>query len=136
MATPTVCMANQLNVPKGSSKTFELTVKDGDGVRVDITGAKLWFCVREKPGCPVLIEKKNDLAGGSIAEIEVTDAVNGEARIYLSPSDTDKAPATPELLEIRQYLYDIWIELASGKRYQVVAPSILQLTKRICEIVP
>ena len=120
-----VVTPNQLCVPQGSSKTFCLSVKDEDGAPVDLTSAKVWFCVKEHPACSDSDIYKSSLNGP--AEVLITDPPNGVAQIYLTPSDTlDLAP--------KRYTYEVWVELISGKRYQVVPPSVFEITRTLCPV--
>jgi len=57
---------------------------------VDLTDAELRFTVRKKKTGDIVFQKKNTAAGGSDAEIEVTDAVNGEFTVYIASSDTEE----------------------------------------------
>ena len=93
---------------------------DEDNVSVDITGATVYFSVKEKAVCDsgdVSILK--ELSGD-----DLTDAANGNVLIELTPTDTD------ELLG--SYLYSIEIELLDERIY-TVAEGIVVFRKNIRE---
>jgi hypothetical protein len=51
----------------------------------------------------------------------------GIAEIYLVPADTQN-------LAVKQYLFDVWVILSSGKRHQVVKPSTFDLQPSVSSI--
>ncbi len=107
--------AQTIEVFKGQSKTWLLSVKeDPGGGPADLTGAKLYFTVRKTlDAVAAVIEKTSDV----ITEIEIlAPEIDGQARVFLSPSDTNN-------LTIGDYVYDMWLELASGRRYPIIDPS-------------
>ena len=60
-----------------------------------------------------LIQK--DSANGP-GEVELTDPTEGKAEIKFSPSDTTT-------MTVGEYLFDVWVVLASGARSPVILPS-------------
>jgi len=102
---------------RGDSRTFELTVTDENGV-VDLDGAEIRFTVKRSyvdPDSEAIIQKATaNVDGGGDEQILITDAPNGEAEIYLVPADTIG-------LEIPSYdLYqDVQVTMPSGKVYTV-----------------
>jgi len=105
---------NSIEVIRGTSKTFELTVRDDAGVVVDLTGSRIIFSVKTCPADPLpLIQKTTD----NVTQAEITVPREGKARIYLQPNDT-------QTLEALQYVFDVWVILTSGKRFAVVPSSI------------
>lgn len=110
----TLLPVNAVSVIRGSSKTLELTVTDDTDKVVDLTGATLYFSVK------TLIEDSHPLfqkRSTNVSEIEITKPRDGVARIYLSPADT-------QTLDPKEYVFDVWVVLASGKRYPVIEPSV------------
>lgn len=103
MATPTI------TIVRGDDHTVTLNVKDNTGAVKDITGARIRMTVDSRPD---QIAKDSD---NGITEVEFTDAVNGEAKIYLVPADT--AGTTQK--EIGVYQFDIEMQL-SGKTNTLV----------------
>lgn len=103
-----------LNFKKGESKDYTVTVTDELGSAVDLTGGRAKFTVKQTvDAVSADIEKDSDVGP---TEVELTDPANGQFVIKLVPSDTSSLTAG-------EYFYDIWVELASGKRYPVVCPS-------------
>ena len=101
-------------------RTLSVTANYEAGGAADLTGAKLWFTVKEKasdPDADALIEKRNTAAGGSDAEIKITNPTGGAAEVYLVPDDTD-------LMNPGIYSYDVQVTLADGKTYTIVRDRI------------
>lgn len=110
---------NAIRIIRGSSKTYELSVVDENDDPVDLTGARVLFTVkRDIVDTAPLIQKDSD-AGPTQVEI-MTPPKAGKARIYLSPSDTQR-------LEAVEYVFDSWIVLSSGKRHPVIPPSVFEI---------
>jgi hypothetical protein len=101
-------------------RTLSVTANYEDGSAADLTGAKMWFTVKEKasdPDTAALIEKRNTAAGGSDSEIKITNPTGGAAEVYIVPDDTDEI--NPGI-----YSYDVQVMLASGKTYTIVRDRI------------
>jgi hypothetical protein len=93
---------------RGETKTFVVVVRDEDGVVVPITGAAIYYSVKKNINDTELaIEKKNSVAGGADAQIEITDDVNGEYTIKLLASDSQEKDPGP-------YCYDSEVVLTNG----------------------
>lgn len=92
----------EIVVPKGStgvSYTFTLAL---NGVAINLTGKQLTFTVAPYAGAAMSFRKRNTAAGGSDAEIEVTDAVNGVCKVKFVAADTTSlAPGI--------YVCDMWM---------------------------
>jgi hypothetical protein len=113
----TILPENALVLVRGTSKTLELIITDADGKAVDITGAKIVMSVKvAATDAAPLIQKSSD----SITQAEVTVPREGKARIYLVPADT-------QTLAVKSYVFDVWLVLASGKRFAVVPPSAFEV---------
>lgn len=108
---------NSISVIQGTTKTLKLTVRDGDGEVVDLTNATIYFTVkkRECDETPLIFK-----SSASITQIEVTNPLDGTAKIFITPTDTAYLGAS-------KYKFDIVVELASGDRYVVVPPSIFEV---------
>lgn len=109
-----------IKVTRGESKTFLMTVRDSNKQPVDLTGGKVWFTVKNRvEDVGAIISKKNLAAGGVDGQILITLpqtlAAIGQAQIFLDPADT--AGLDPEA----SYWCDAWVQLTSGKRYQVLS---------------
>jgi len=109
--------ANTLTVIRGTSKTYELCVVDEANEPVDLTGATVYFTVKRCTSEETAVLQKTS---ANIAEIEIVTPKGGIARIYLTPTDTKS-------LDIREYVFDVWVRLASGKVYAVIPPSTLSV---------
>jgi hypothetical protein len=119
---------NTLSLYRGTSKTLKLRVTSksstGTLVPVDLTGSKLYFTVKVKicDSLP-LIQKTSDIGG----DIDIVEPRSGIAHIYLSPVDTYQDTK-------RQYVYDVWVVLTSGKRYPVIPPTVLEVLPAVTDI--
>jgi len=116
-----------LTILRGSSKTLEVTIRDANKELVNLDGSKIFFTLKRSIDSSSWLARKTS---DNIAEAEILTQSGdtlGKARIYLSPSDTiDATPA-------RDYEYDVWVELASGKRYPVIKPSQADLRRAVTE---
>lgn len=120
-----LALENSIDVVRGSTKIFELCVKDDHGDGVDITGSRVVFTVK----CRIedrenVIQKDSD---NGIAEIELTEPKIGKAKIKLNSSDTAN-------LELGKYVFDIWVVLPSGAKHLVVGPGDLVITAGVTVI--
>jgi hypothetical protein len=115
---------NALVLVRGASKTVELTIVGSDKKPVDLTGATLWFTVKERveDRDPLILKRSTDGA-----QIAITQPFSGKAEIYLFPGDTAK-------LEPQEYVFDVWVVLANGKRYPVIPPSTLAIVPSVTVI--
>lgn len=125
MTQPTLLApVNAVTVIRGSSKTFQLKVVDQLGKPVDLTGAALFFTVKEKLEDPYpLIQKKSS----DPTQILITNPKGGVAQIYLQPQDT----ANRDPIE---HVFDVWASLAGGKRYPVIPPSSFEIVAGVTMI--
>ena len=116
-----------LTILRGSSKTLLLTVKDSGKNLVDLTGAKVLFTIKRNiEAAAELVRKTTDEALEAVLLTQSGDTL-GQAHIFLTPSDTLTADPA------RDYVYDVWVELVSGKRYAVIVPSQLDLRRAVTE---
>lgn len=67
----------------GDNKLIDVTVVDGDGVAVDITGATIKWVLAKTAGDSALVTKTT---GDGIT---ITDAAAGKFRVTLVPADTE-----------------------------------------------
>jgi len=112
---------NTVEVTQGASKTLVLTVVDQNGDFVDLTGWKVYLTVRGSldDQTPLIVKTSADAT-----QIALPDPRNGTARIYILPADTAN-------LDRGDYLYDIWVETASGDRVPVVPVSIFRVVQGV-----
>lgn len=72
-------------ISRGDSKTYALTIKDGAGTPVDLTGlvgGAITFTVRTHPRAPVVIQKTIG------AGITITNGPGGVCQVKLEEADT------------------------------------------------
>jgi len=110
---------NTIRIIRGTSKKFLLTVTDEAGERVDLNGARIIMTVKRSLEDEHALIQKDSQKGAAQVEI-LTPTKGGQANIYLTPSDT-------HTLDVREYTFDVWAILSSGKRYAVIPPSVLEL---------
>lgn len=94
-------MANLSPLYRGDSREYSLSFTDSQGVKIDITGWKVYFTL-----------KKNEVDGDSNASVkkDVTEheaPTEGKTKIVLASADTDN-------LEPGEYHYDIQVKTANG----------------------
>jgi hypothetical protein len=108
---------NAVQIIRGTSKTLQLSVVDSVNKPVDLTGARVVMTVKSRfEDVNNVFQKTSDF----VAQVQITDAKGGIAQIFINPSDTNER-------DIKHYVFDVWVILASGKRYAVVPPSIFDL---------
>ena len=108
---------NAVTIIRGASKTLKLTVTDENNAMVNLTGARVYFTVKISDRDPQPLFQKSS---NNPAQAEITTPREGIALIYLQPSDTQN-------LDPHEYLFDVWVVLANGKRYPVVKPSVFKV---------
>jgi len=109
---------NQIEIYRGASKIYELEVVDGEEHVVDLTGARVVFSVKcSLSDAAPLIQKDSDVGA---TEIDISHPKEGKAEIKLLPSDTQN-------LDAGEYIFDVWVVLASGTRGPVILPSPFQV---------
>lgn len=118
-STPSVA-APPIRVVRGASWTLIYTVRDRRKNPVDLTGAAVWFTVKNRVEDPfAAIAKRNVLAGGIDNQvlISVQSGLSlGQFQVFGDPADT--LPLDPA----ETYACDAFVQLTSGppiKRYQV-----------------
>lgn len=116
-----------VTITKGANKSFLLTVVDENGAAADLAGAKIWVTVKHRQSDAVpVISKRNTAAGGGDTEVVVSSpSTLGKATVLFVPTDTSP------LSNLQAYEIDAWVELATGKRYQVVAPEAFTIDPTI-----
>jgi len=100
----------KFDIYQGNNRQLRVLVRDEDMNVIDITGATGVFTVKEtKESTSPSIQKSTAVAG----EGQIGAADEGEMFFFLVPADTSS-------LDIRQYVYDVKLTLASGKTYTIV----------------
>lgn len=108
---------NSVTLIRGTSKSLELQVVDINNKPADLTGAKIVLSVKTAvTDAAPLFMKSSDFP----SQAEIPFPRQGKARIFISPADTQN-------LAPKQYVFDVWVVLASGKRYAVIPPSTLDV---------
>ncbi len=116
-----------IQIIRGVSKTFRLTVTDESSERVDLTSSTVHFRVKQN-----IEDAGTEIAKSSVTPAEVTllaqsGATLGQADIFLQPSDTSGLP-------VGKHVYDVWVELSTGKRHAVVAPADFRIERAVTEL--
>lgn len=119
-----------ITITRGESRTFLMTVRDIKKQPVDITGAKVWFSVKNRiEDVALIIGKRNLAAGGVDGQILITlpqlGASLGQAMIFIDHADT--ALLDPD----ESYVCDVWVQLTTGKLYQVVKNRKFQINPAV-----
>jgi len=109
-----------IDLNSGDNRTIRLYVKNPDLDIVNLTGATCLFTVKtDKEISAITFQKSTAVSGqGEIGDIEL-----GEVFFYIVPEDT-------ESIDIRQYVFDIRVNLANGKTYTVLE-GVIDLQKSI-----
>ena len=99
-------------IKRGDSKTYRLEVTDTSGAAVDLTGATIWYTLKEKRSDSDA-EAKIQLSSDDSSEINIYDPMNGKARIYIQASHTYS-------LEPKDYPFDIQVKFPGGSVNTVI----------------
>ena len=105
---------NEVEIYRGSSKTYELEVVDGEEHAVDLTGARIVLTVKCDVMDPAPLIQKDSQVGAT--QIDITHPKEGLAEIKFVPSDT-------QTMDVGEYVFDVWVVLSSGTRGPVILPS-------------
>jgi len=122
-------LVNLLTVVRGSDRTFRLLVTDNDGNPVDLTGATLYFTVKDGlSATAITILTKTSASSAQIAiQNQLVPATKGMALIYLVPTDTaTQAPG--------QYYYDAWLKTVDGKKVDLLPPSTFEIRAAVTTV--
>ena len=105
---------NEVEIYRGASKTFELHVTDAEEHDVPLTGARVILSVKcDIRDAAPLVQKDSQVGA---AQVDITHPLEGKAEIKFVPSDT-------QTMDVGEYIFDVWVVLASGTRSPVVSPS-------------
>lgn len=94
----------------GSDRTFRVYIKTPDLNIVNLTGCQGLMTVKTDKAATVPTFTKSTLVG---AQGAIGSPDQGEMFFYIVPADT-------QALDIRQYVYDVKLTLATGKKYTVL----------------
>lgn len=116
-----------LTILRGSSKTLLLTVRDKGKNLVNLTDAKIFFTIKRTIDDTDPLVRKTSANASEAVLLAQSGATLGQAQIFLTPTDTIGVDPA------RDYVYDVWVELVSGKRYPVIKPSALDMRRAVTE---
>ena len=112
-----------LDIAQSANRTYKLDVGQ------DITGATLFFSVRNAEvrtestaGTPLIAKTSADSS-----EINITDAANGLADIFVVPNDTKELPPG-------RYAYDVWIKQVGSTQLQIVEAGTFEIKTRVAVV--
>lgn len=118
--------AQNTTIIAGSDQTYRITVVDANGVLVDLTGATVYYTVKQAASDAAALIAKTSATVTEIDILAQSGATLGQAEIYLVPADTSAL--------LGSYLYDVWVEMPSGLQYAIVAPARLKVEAAITSI--
>jgi len=108
-----------IELVRGAGATLSLTLKDNDGVAIDLTGAKVIFAVKTKTNASKLYDSDNATALILTDTTSHTLPLQGKTDIDLTNDDTDLAPGV--------YVYGIKVVPAIGESIpSSIAPFIIK----------
>jgi len=97
-----------------NDRTLRVFVKDADLDIIDLTGATAVFTMKETKQSTIPSVQKSTAVP---AQGQIGAADEGEVLFFILPADTAS-------LDIRQYVFDVEVTLASGKAYTVLEGTI------------
>ena len=92
---------------------------------MDLTGSRVIMTVKKKITDVECILRKDSDKG--IAEVDIVTPRGGIAQIFILPSDTRS-------LDCREYIFDVWVVLSSGKQHPVVKTSVFEIVAGVTVI--
>jgi len=110
-------MDDTIVISQGADETYQITAVDLSAQPVDLTGAMGFFTVKKHwRDIAPLIMKRTLNAGGADGQFIIlpqSGATKGKARFFISSIDTSLISAD-DVDEANNYVYDVWLILASG----------------------
>ena len=123
---------NAVEVWKGQTKDLELTIThevEENGEKVErpfpLATVIVYCQVKSKAGDDIALISKSSEDSDQI-EI-LTPDTDGKAMIHIVPDDT-------RLLQTDTYVFDVWVQLLSGKQYPVVEVSEFRIKDPVTRI--
>jgi hypothetical protein len=120
---------NTIEIVKGTTKTVSLSVVDGAGAIVDLTGARVILTVKCKITDTNPTLQKDSAVVVVPPQAAVTEPLAGKAEFYFVPADTAN-------LTDGRYIFDVWVILAGGERYVVAGPGAFIVTSSVLVLLP
>lgn len=115
---------NAIQVIRGASKTFELTVTHDDGTAYDLTAARVVLTIKLNRDATSPTIQKDSSAGA--AQVEIAAPRTGVAKIKLVPADT-------QTLDLGLYPFDVWV-IKGGDRLPVIPRSTFEVLEALTRI--
>ena len=112
---------NAVQIVRGTSKTLQLAVTDPQSKPVNLTGATIIMTVKNR------VEDQKNIFQKTTADptqVKITDSFGGIAQIFIQPTDT-------QFRDVKEYVFDVWVILPSGARYDVIPPTVFELTASV-----
>lgn len=100
----------RLELTRGDSKTYTLTIKDGSGNPYCLKNWAVFFTLKTNVD---LVDSEASLQKVVTTFADTTSGTSGVAEIELTPADTLN-------LEAREYDFDIAVTTAAGKNYTIM----------------
>lgn len=107
-----------LNIKRGDTKVYTITVTDDEGNLEDITGWTVFFTVKEN------IDDTDANAKISKTETTHSDPTNGESQITLTSTDTTLDP--------QSYVFDIQVKTDTSEIHTILE-GILNISKDVTQ---
>jgi hypothetical protein len=96
----------RLEVVRGDTRRYQVTVTDDAGLPVDLSGASIYFTVRKKYSSSS--DDTDAVFQKSVGNgISISDASSGSIAIVIAPTDTRALPAS-------LFLYDLQVNTGAG----------------------
>ena len=115
-----IVSGQSLSMYRGDHRDVPIVITDKDGGFVDLTGSQITFSVKIKLSGSYIFQRKNTLAGGGDTQIEITDAVNGEALLKIVPANTINEELGPYQFDIELIETDDKVSTVSRGIYRLL----------------
>lgn len=111
-----------IRIAKGQSKNIHLTFrKIKAGELYSIEGIKIFFTVKKDINSEqILISKTTD----DPTQIEFVKPREGTALLHIQPIDI-------QLLDVGEYVYDVWVELPNNEIFPVTQPILFEVIRGV-----
>lgn len=115
---------NAIQVIRGATKHYTLTITNDDGTVYDLTGARVLLTVKKNREAEAPTIQKDSAAG--VAQVEITAPRTGVAVVKFAPGDT-------QTLDIGVYPFDVWV-LKGSDRLPVIPRSTFEVLEALTRI--
>jgi hypothetical protein len=118
----------KISIARGESRTITFTVRDRNNALVDLTGASVYFTVRNRiEDAANVIAKKNAAAGGDNAQAILLNQTTSKGKFNVFVLHEDTMNLDPEA----RYVYDAWLMMPVANYYQIVEAAEFDITPAI-----